>query len=1271
MKKCFFTLLASAILLQFVFSLEVTAKNHSPKERGYFDKHIIIVAQQNNLANKGDKRRDAIYNVLSCILTNKKIEKEGNEYIDFVNSDLPHGFSFNPSTDKVSLFSFGYNPNKNEKDTVAAWNDFIKNHFTFQSSYPEATPDSKSFSSFIENDLDTLLKHHEAGLALAYYTDPLILTQPKVKTLTKEYFLIILSPFFAGKALTSADYDVRRVNDYCFSGKLKEQYRLLKDQLGKQDELFDIATLSSNPNSLGATNYNSIKLRGHKIVLRALNDINVICKSTIDLKQKTYGSNKYYFPSQKINFTNNENIRVDSVTLFISEKKKDGKEYIFRNLTHEYNTKDSYLSVSVPGDIIELDKQKVGDVLSFEYVLFITLLNESDKSALLPYVYEVPEVEFTFTSAVFPLAPTTTYLIISAILLTLLAIAFGVWHYRGRFAKGSVDVEIGHISKQRYMNITSNKDDGIHVTNAPCWYIRPGTNEQRIHVTCSFRRSPLKFAKKYRIKLSYMVKDLDENYDFTFRPEGQESDGSLRKVNTWYEIPNSPTYNNQEDFEFNAIAYVGHGIQPDLQGRENILKLGVCFKAELVNNAGIVLKILDERNDVPYVFIAKEYFPNRELWMAFDPGTSGSCVAYGYGGRVVSKDNIHLARNFERTTDGSQAWVPIFPSKIRINDNSHLFEDPHNVENAKIIKEGGEGDFWFGNDARQLWGRNSFQSIKKLLGYSNELPITRNGSKPASQKIAGRDLAHLLIKGIINRFEMYLTEYSGGDNGTNDKKALEEVRPKFLSETGIFQPSRAIVTVPNNFTLVKILDMVESIRRTKKFKEVHFLYEAEGVIMYYLRENWSNLNHKEEKNVIVFDMGGATINASAFSFRVTMGKNENNIEDVTVKTVSRIGYGIGGDDIDFALIQILCSIPSVSKCIDDKNMFIKKHKTSLLKYVEKFKLSYIDKKNEMVTSGNIVTDMATLWGSLKTNFKEWDKTLILPDDYTEEDENYLKKEHQQHKTMRKYVLSNVEDAIAELVNSPNIKNKNIEIVFSGRSTLYPGIKESVMERLNKAGFKVERWKGFDKKDIKHAIILDDEKVKSAVVIGACWYAMWSQFITIRHDIVTSTFGFIDMKDKKEVFHPVVNQGETLENGHRKHEVSVFDPRNPNISFIQMLGTNYDEIWKKKIYHKMNQIIQLTDIEGDVDSILIDVDDKNNFRYLIKEKNGVSHGGQDMIKDIDILDENSEAYIYAAYTSEETEITQDFTSTNNSTKDPTITTSTEDTHKSINKRGGGL
>lgn len=109
---------------------------------------------------------------------------------------------------------------------------------------------------------------------------------------------------------------------------------------------------------------------------------------------------------------------------------------------------------------------------------------------------------------------------------------------------------------------------------------------------------------------------------------------------------------------------------------------------------------------------------------------------------------------------------------------------------------------------------------------------------------------------------------------------------------------------------------------------------------------------------------------------------------------------------------------------------------------------------------------------------------------------------------------------------------------------------------------------------------------------------------------------------------------------------------------------------------MNRIVQLTDIEGDVDKVEIDVDDRNNFKYLVTEKNGVSHGGQDVIKDIDILDENSEAYIYAAYTSEEdANVIKDsksiFTSATVITE-PDLKSSRKPTNSSSNnKRGGGL
>ena len=78
-----------------------SANDNIVEKRGYYDKHIIIAIQQNSL-NGNDGRRDAIYDAICCILKNQKIT---NTLIDFSNSDLPHNFSFNPSTDKISLYS--------------------------------------------------------------------------------------------------------------------------------------------------------------------------------------------------------------------------------------------------------------------------------------------------------------------------------------------------------------------------------------------------------------------------------------------------------------------------------------------------------------------------------------------------------------------------------------------------------------------------------------------------------------------------------------------------------------------------------------------------------------------------------------------------------------------------------------------------------------------------------------------------------------------------------------------------------------------------------------------------------------------------------------------------------------------------------------------------------------------------------------------------------------------------------------------------------------
>ena len=176
------------------------------------------------------------------------------------------------------------------------------------------------------------------------------------------------------------------------------------------------------------------------------------------------------------------------------------------------------------------------------------------------------------------------------------------------------------------------------------------------------------FAKDYRLRLAYMIKDLDQNYDFTFRPGGKDHNGENRKEGQYY-------YKNLDEnghFEFDAVVYIdtdddGNVKSPEFYGKDNILEMGLYLQVELIDNAGNVLRLLAEENNEknPYKFIVKPNIQNRDLWMAFDPGTSGSCVAYGFGGTPDDMTNIHLAKNFVK----DEGWNPIIPSYITINDS--------------------------------------------------------------------------------------------------------------------------------------------------------------------------------------------------------------------------------------------------------------------------------------------------------------------------------------------------------------------------------------------------------------------------------------------------------------------------------------------------------------------------------------------------------------------------------------------------------------------------
>lgn len=1199
-----------------------------------YDKHVIIVVDQTVGKNIN---REGVYRELCSLLKNER-----------------ENFVFNPRTDEISLFGFAL-PGADYNDIMQLringanpeylFDKFASAFIEAEGSFRESktTLDSflaEEFFKLFNGDTDICRRwttSEGSRMTFSHYVYPTILKFIDAKVPSSQFILIVVSDFQSG-AYGQGDI----MDEFWMNQLMYTQFDEVDSKIKKIGEPFvrvDLMDFRKGDPKQASNNLRPLRVKGYRLLMKkTVQKSPIFITSGISpLKQKGYKGTKYDIQPATVLFNKDDNTEVTKIQLEVyGQGGQPLCSYVVADstaATEAFN--DGQRTYAIKNPAIDLATASPTD-LTFDYK-FYTISKDDAGNNIMPYVLtasrDIYKSDFEINKGY-----STMMISILIALAVLCIIAYFVWAQRGKNREVKLTYHIDPVSKMRYMDVKDDKEEGwLHVLNYDCWYLNPrngSEGETRINVEGDAELLPKRFAKKYPIRVSYMVEDLDQNDDFTFRPEGQESGlGADKKKDKYYPIE---SLGNNGHFRFTAIAYIDENKKPEFENRENILEMGVRLKVELIDKSGKHIQTLKETDneDAPYRFIAKTEIPNSDLWMAFDPGTSGSCVAYGIGGNPDNTDNIHIAKNYEK----GKGWEsPIIPSYITVTPTD---ETLRKVEMGKI-EEFTANDFEFGNSAYQQANHcNRFQSIKKLLGYSKTKQVlySENGKEV---EVEGRDLAFLIAKGLVGNFEKFIEGNKDGET--------KDILNKFM-QNGEFKPSRAIVAVPNNYTLIKVKEMVDSIKRTGKFAEVHYLYEAEGVLMSYLRKNWTHLQEKEHLTFVVFDMGGATINATAFKIKVNKGISPSGkpyIRDIEVETVSKVGYCVGGDNIDYALMQVLYNIPSLKEALAKQGIDPKKHqgmyKPEILRYIGELKLSVIDAVNsgfnaDNMKQGNLfkdMADMAILWTSLTNHFKEWN--VNIPDS-----EGKVPPSFKQHITaelfgektiLQKGVFDKVQDAVMELMNDNNrIAGSEIELIFSGRSTLYPDIKETVLREIRNEKYNCkceDRWHGFDKEGTSE---LDVDKVKTAVVEGACWYAIFSTRIVMKHSLVTSTFGYVDMVNEKSTFVPVVNKNEQFDNnGKRKAEVDVQNPTLSSIKFIQMLGTDYDDIMDNDIRHKMNPLMELTAarLNGTVTKVQIEVDDQSNFNYAVSLAGHSPVTGHYIAPDTDILDENSDEYAFAA------------------------------------------
>lgn len=1210
---------------------------------GYYRRHYHIVVDQTP-----DVQADEVKNAIESLLATLKTE--------FNN---PAGkLYFDPLTDEMSLYVFGLSGHGMGNSSGTAYGKII--NARFGSDY------SKVYDLFVSSFIQTRASFSTSGLSAADFFDEKVdslffqrdalareINVKSCVTLSKYVYPTILEHISRCKRMPSVDdilivitnyqsgaYDNGTSKDVTILGELLDGgsynnpnscFAYFNERLTQLEDPFYKVQCFRREFKANKSKTSQPIIDANRLALKSLECVKPHMTSNLSVKQSSFNSSKYTLGDVEISFNHDkDDLTIKRIVLTVSY---DGEIVCEEQITDPYNYyNEAEKKFTFPAHEVDLNNSfNEEDKLKFDYT-FYSMVNLGNSKTMAKVFDESRNFEFTDEHIVSFAEDRTTIISTAALVVVLIIIAViilcAIYKRRGRKAKIVTDIIVNPVSNERFLRIKDNR-----VTNLDCWYWDNRSFERNIAIYIDLSVLQLSFSKQYQYQVEAQVQDLDANYDFTFKPSPvhqNRSTGAAYQINDWVPVD---VVNGRA--LFNVIAYFdtqnAQGSTPNFD-QDNVLKMRVSVRVKRImpNNEEHNMILQNDTNVVfeDYSFIVRPQLKNSNLWVAFDPGTSGSCIAYGVAGSPTDTNDLFVAENTAETLRGTNIYSHIFPSLIRINRDSKRLANDRPVE--ELVDD---VDFYFGNRASILWGNfNCFQSIKKLLGYSNgQKIIIRDGARDYIKEIYGKDLAHLIVKGLCNDFDKYLY-----NNPNVDKVA----RAQFVDDNDNerrLAVERAIVAVPNSYTLDKIQEMVDSVDRTNRFKEVHYIYESEAVFMTYLRENWQRIGALQHDRIfIVYDMGGATINITAFKLKVDLD-NQNNVVRVYVTTVAKIGYTIGGDDIDFALIQMIYGLPTVQRALREKltpsstetfeNAVLKHqqtHKKDLLEFVRNIKLEIIDRK--LGRDVKKIQDPETFYGHIKNLFNECDVKL---EEYSLEVGTYLSvEESNTENVMYKYVLSQVGDAINELLMTlPANESKNLELIFSGRSVLYPRVKHTVRTVINNHKYVVNEWDGLKVNGIE-----DSELVKTAVAKGACWFGMYNSQIRLDHSILTTTLGYIDNRNARETFVPLLTSGTHFEGGKLVSEaVRPIFANLRDVRFVQMMGADHDYIWHNNLSHKFSLIdrVRQNQLTAAINTISMHANDCGEVGYDIRlmTQQSIQENLNDAMR-LDITDDNSSAYIFA-------------------------------------------
>ncbi len=624
----------------------------------------------------------------------------------------------------------------------------------------------------------------------------------------------------------------------------------------------------------------------------------------------------------------------------------------------------------------------------------------------------------------------------------------------------------------------------------------------------------------------------------------------------------------------------------------------VCSKVSHILYKSYVLQ-----SELKYEFYLGPNLGN--VWVGVDPGTTGSCIA-----TATCADDITIEKIAEH--------AKISPSVINI-DVSNLSVVDYSYQDLKAASE-----FGARADARkETETRKKFVSLKKLLGYRDTFILKIYQGRKIS--VTSTQLSSLLIEGVIDEHK----DYINNNMSTPKFKA-------FCSLDGKYSPKRLAIAIPNNFTSTKIQHLKESIDGipTYKFDEIRFIYEAEAILMHHLNSKNANIEAQESKDgeiVFVFDMGGATINA-------TLARIEKRLKEGDViynlEIIGKLGYGIGGDTIDYAFIKWLYSFKSYYPTLsssdpfkDDENakVFRKNLKKAILNIKIEMIKAYENSKSQQILTRDTLANFAGL--NLEI-MRDADGKVDLKDPFM----NLLNKNGDNiitsdiFKTLVWDNITKIVEDVLSLCGKTSISNLHT-LLLCGRSAKFPLVKETVMNSLKtKSSF--------------HPKIVDYDlhEAKSAVALGACYYGIQKESVHLRNIFNNAVFGVKQtMNPNNFVFHRLIDAGTEFMPGNNGNDTHIskakvitqekkFSFDGLRVNYYQIMGVDANEILSRNEQHKFTRIASIP-VQSPIERIEVSVTEKDRVTCRVTDANHDTWLGDAVVRDSEITDSNDEHYTF--------------------------------------------